>query len=183
MSFEKYIDFNQIIENIEECICSGSDETYFKMKFDKCDYVVDSEILKYDKKKLKSYAEMINDAKDKTFEKYKEKINNTNKNITIKVNTTYKSSDDAYIICAISFDAGDSCIVDILGLVDIDIDKYVFLGCSGSHPFLATNDFEFGNSDGSGPDIQRHFTKEHNDDTVLKYIARYFREFTQDNYH
>ena len=58
--------------------------------------------------------------------------------------------------------------IEILGLINTDTQKYVFLGCSGSHPFIATYDFTFGNSDGSGPIIKHDLLRDQSSDKNFK---------------
>ncbi|BCS82558.1 hypothetical protein QLL95_gp0069 [Cotonvirus japonicus] len=72
----------------------------------------------------------------------------------------------------------------MFGLVNLKSSRYVFCGCGGSHPFVATNDFTYDNSDGSGPIISNNFDKcEITSDLLLNLLSKYYKNFCGDSYH
>jgi hypothetical protein len=71
--------------------------------------------------------------------------------------------------------------IDMIGLIDSD-KNYVFVGCSGSHPFIITNAFSYCNSDGSGPDMYKELENSTHIKT-LNVMAKYYDSFCDNRYH
>jgi len=178
-----YIDFNELANNSDESICGGADEPYFLIKSDDNEYLVDSEIKKYDKKKINSIDKMIRAAKLHKYKKYEEKLTLNDKSkieSVIDVYEAYQSTDNEYILFVVMMHSSEMCM---LGLICNESQKYVFLGCAGSHPFIATYDFMYGNSDGSGPFIKDEMDEKYDEHSILGHLKKYYKEFVSDSYH
>ena len=126
---------------------------------------------------------MIIDAKRHKYKKYEERITlDDNSKIGKVLNDyeAYQSTDDKYILFVLMMHSSDMCM---LGLICDELQTYVFLGCASSHPFIATYDFTYGNSDGSGPFIKEEMNKKYDENSILKHLQKYYKEFISDNYH
>jgi len=193
-----YINFNKCID-----IGNYSCDNQFPFKSSKCKYYVDDEILEMKMNKRNAIENMFNDAKQKSFDDYDEEIIFTDNKINVTKKLMYKSDDNKYILFFISYSCQNHYVnTDMLGLINIDKKEYVFVGTSCSHPFVVSNSFEFGNSDGSGPYIFGKYDKEsaqkcydsdaeenekedyeNNHIRVMKYLVKYFTAFMDDEYH
>ena len=183
----QYIDFNEIMNNVDESIGGGDNEPYWLMGKGDTKHLIDYEIKKYAKKNdnIKQINQMILDARNYQCEVYNTEIKiDHNLNAKIQKYIAHKSVCGKYIVFYVLIKSKENNNeIEILGLVNADTQKYVFLGCSGSHPFIATCDFTFGNSDGSGPTIKHDLLRDQSSDRILNLIDKYFNEFVSDDYH
>ena len=65
----------------------------------------------------------------------------------------YRSKTKDFYLIFLSVERDGPEDAQILGLIHKPSETFLFLGCSGQHPFISTREFRFSNSDGSGPDI------------------------------
>lgn len=149
---DSYIDFKNM---------SAIDESYvgeyiIKKSDRNCISVVDKEIKNVDEKIIDDIFKFIKYASVLKYNLYDKKITSTiffNKQFK---SIAYKSIDVNYIVfCLKMFDEIDSNgypygQMYMLGIVNNETHKYLFLGTKWSHPYFCTNKLEYGNSDGSG---------------------------------
>ena len=71
--------------------------------------------------------------------------------------------------------------IDVIGIIE---DKnFTFVGTSGSHPFISTNNFIYDNSDGSGPWIQEYLNGDYSYTNLYTACTKYYDEFIHDQHH
>jgi hypothetical protein len=180
----KYIDFNEIVDNIDESI--EADNKIFLMQDDNCENCVDNEIKKVNKKKINKIISMITKANDCDYEEHYEDLKikkKIKKQMELIINKYVAYKSDEYIIFFLTLSGKDSYSgITMLGLICTETNEYVFLGCLCGHPYLATNEFTYDNSDGSGPSLIEEI-KKYDVQILLKYLKKYYKEFILDKYH
>jgi hypothetical protein len=108
------------------------------------------------------------------------KINN---NFTKKFTTDYDISGDitAFSNNNIHYVCISCEMIECVGYINESTNDYVFVGCIGSHPFVHTSKFNYGNSDGSGPSIFESDIYNAND--IHKILVKYYNAFLDNDYH
>ncbi len=166
---DDYIDFEELLK----MDCIDNDQTIFTgpMIADR-EHFIDEEISTSTGKKILKNFDLDQLSKFKHF------IPDTDRDI----NTTvfYKSPTNDYLFY---MDADGDSSLQIFGLVNHSDAEYIFLGCDGSHPFIMTKYFLYGNSDGSGPDFEDELADNYSAKNIFKLMKKYHREFCNNDYH
>jgi hypothetical protein len=70
----------------------------------------------------------------------------------------------------------------MVGIIDSDEDKFLFVGVENSHSFYVSNNVSYANSDGSAPDID---IDHENDDfySIYDIICKNFNDFSENKWH
>jgi len=194
-----YIDFNKFTSDLNENECGGYNESYFTKRSPDYIWIDDAKV---DENMKQSALLLILNAKNYYYFDYDENIQIVNNEVRM-IKKLYRSADKRYIVFYmvlymhyenedededeeevvhddyIDYDDG----VTMFGVVDTVTDQYVFLGSSHAHPFISTNNYVYGNSDGSGPNIHGDMNNVFTTDNIFCYMLKYYKEFTDDHYH
>lgn len=114
---------------------------------------------------------------DKKYLKYiKDQINKNNNVDTIKKLCVYTHSDMKIIYTYIKnkYSKNEFFIAS-------DNTNYLITGVIEGHPFIITNDFTYGNSDGSGPSYM--VEKKYDVSNIIAQLKKYYNEFCSNIYH
>lgn len=167
---EELVDFNYKFENGEIKL--------IKFKTHEISGYCDDEIFDVSLKDINSVDNLFIDASKIKWIEYDEKIK-------LKRNTfdkliTFKSEDDNMIMFFVSLSYKKYDNIKFYGLMKINTKEYVFVGNEGYHPFIESHSFAYGNSDGSGPELNYD---SHDDQELLCQMQHYYKEFMADEYH
>lgn len=129
-------------------------------------------------------ADSSTDASDSSFSEEAR----TPKRKILTMNLFYKSTDNSTILFYIDFDI-DYVDIQMFGLVNLVDGQFIFCGNHQEHPFIATNNFGYDNSDGSGPTITDKLSKKlakkdsEEPDSMLNVMTKIFNGFCLDVWH
>ena len=186
---QKYIDFKKLMNASDGLGGDYDTKELFFIIDEEMEYVADNEIAGINKEHITAIKNMIKNARKCEYKEYVEEIKYRDR---IKDMYSYVSNgnEDRYIIFFLSLVNdidndidNDNCHQHILCLIDTTNARYIVLGDSGSHPFMVTNNFIYGNSDGSGPDITQEMNDDYTAGNILAMMTKYFKEFASDDYH
>lgn len=93
---------------------------------------------------------------------------------------TFKTEDNNMILFFISLNCSRWSGIYFYGLIKKDTKEYVFVGIENCHPFIMSNNFDYCDSDGSGPNIE---CESDDSEELLKQMQHYYEQFLGNRYH
>lgn len=188
MSLNTFINFEKLLDAE---LCSviyepDKSQSAFTKQNKNVNHYVDNEIKTLVSERTEFYQQfIINASNENDYVKLKDQyltpvVSKIDKDIDIRTSSFYKSTN--YYVCYFVVEDDDNDLI-FLGLMHKKTKRYLFIGTAGSHPFIATNDFIYDNSDGSGPCIDEIIGTDFNVYKLITTICSYFVEFTNDVYH
>lgn len=155
-----------------------------------CDETVDekysSKYLELITKFIKGYKNFVNVEKPKIYLGIKNK-KFCGEDQCSAMNFQVFENSDAKLCCIIISRGDDRGYADFLsfGFFDFsnDDNMHLFHGIEHGHPFIMTNDWSYGNSDGSGPDVKYPDFIKTKFLTKLKFAKELYCDFVNDRHH
>lgn len=186
MLIDKIIDFKGLL-NIElSCISEETSEFLIPIKKGKksIEHYVDNDIEKVSYKITDAYKKMIINAIEDSYSSLKDNyiqpaVEELDNDTEIMTTAFYKSAN--YSLCY--FVVENEYDLNFLGLTDRKTGNYIFIGTAAEHPYIITNKFTYGNSDGSGPQINDLIGDKFTPQRLLAVMLLYFSEFTNNMHH